>query len=132
MIHIVSCPEPAPKKGEKGLVNLGRIIRPRARNIRHWNVLRNPIKHKCLVQIRISCGHGHVAEYQYGLHVWTAPASIYGYGIGLKDLLVYLWRIDAVMAVVCFPSSASNKKHRKFYTTFVDPSFSFDSLAVNS
>lgn len=33
---------------------------------------------------------------------------------------------------VFHPLSESNEKHRKFYTTFVDPSFSFDSLAVNS
>ena len=33
---------------------------------------------------------------------------------------------------VFHPLSASNEKHRKFYTTFVDPSFSFISLAVNS
>ena len=33
---------------------------------------------------------------------------------------------------VFHPASDSNKKHRNFYTTFVDPSYSFDSLAANS
>ena len=48
----------------------------------------------------------------------------------LKDQLLYLWIIDAATATVQFPSSASNEKHCKSYTTLVDASFSFDSLGL--
>ena len=33
---------------------------------------------------------------------------------------------------VFHPASDNNEKHRNFYTTFVDPSYSFDLLAANS
>ena len=33
---------------------------------------------------------------------------------------------------ILHPISEKNEKHREFYIMFVDPSFSFDSLAVNS
>lgn len=33
---------------------------------------------------------------------------------------------------ILHPMSEKNEKYREFYVTFVDPSFSFDSLAVNS
>ena len=37
-------PRPLPLARKKGLVNLGRILGPRGRGLRHWNALRNPIK----------------------------------------------------------------------------------------